>query len=751
MRPLLLGLESFPDHAGGANRYVHDLLEHSRAVGLGARGVVLGRSEPADGDVVVAARPDDPLVRRLVRFKAAAERAGEAADLVDVHFALYAFLPVVCGRLRRKPLVVHFHGPWADESAAAGDASRIGVAAKRLVERIVYGRAAAAVTLSGAFKRILVERYGVLPWLVEVLPPGVDCERFRPGDCDATRADLGVEPHTQIVLTVRRLIPRTGVDVLLQAFARLDCDALLLVAGEGPERERLERLAHELGVADSVRFLGGVSEERLVALYSAADLTVVPSVSLEGFGLVVLESLACGTPVIASDAGGLPEALAGLEPRCVVPAGDPAALAERLTRPLPQPKACRARAERFSWERSLERHAELYRRTVDGPRRDRLRVVYLDHTARLSGAELALLRTLQALDGVDAHVILAEDGPLVERLLEAGVSVEVQPLGRRALEVRRDAVGGSLLASREAARVAAYSLRLARRLRHLRPDIVHTNSLKAAFYGGLAGRIAGVPVISHIHDRIAEDYLPSSAAQLTRRVLGYFPRAVVVPSNTVAETVGRPAAVIPWGTPTPAVRGSRNPARPLTVGIVGRVAPWKGQHVFIDAFARAFPDGDARAVVVGAPLFGADEERYLADLHGLAGRRGLSGRVRFTGFVDDVAAELADLDVLVHASVVPEPFGQVVLEGMAAGLPVVAASPGGPAELISDGEDGLLYEAGDADALAGALHTVAHDTALRLRLGAAAQRRSRDFGLGQVADRVRKLYDEVLETDAGGV
>jgi phosphatidylinositol alpha 1,6-mannosyltransferase len=82
---------------------------------------------------------------------------------------------------------------------------------------------------------------------------------------------------------------------------------------------------------------------------------------------------------------------------------------------------------------------------------------------------------------------------------------------------------------------------------------------------------------------------------------------------------------------------------------------------------------------------------------------------------------------------------------MAAGLPVVAASPGGPAELISHGEDGLLYEAGDPAALADALGTVAHDAALRLRLGVAAQRRSREFGPGQVADRMLKLYDDVLD------
>ena len=100
---------------------------------------------------------------------------------------------------------------------------------------------------------------------------------------------------------------------------------------------------------------------------------------------------------------------------------------------------------------------------------------------------------------------------------------------------------------------------------------------------------------------------------------------------------------------------------PFTVGMVGRIARWKGQHVFIEAFARAFPDGPERALIVGAPLFGDDDRAYAEDLHTLASELGLDGRVTFTGFVDDVERRLAELDVLVHASVVPEPFGQVVV------------------------------------------------------------------------------------------
>src|SRR5207249_911554 len=138
----------------------------------------------------------------------------------------------------------------------------------------------------------------------------------------------------------------------------------------------------------------------------------------------------------------------------------------------------------------------------------------------------------------------------------------------------------------------------------------------------------------------------------------------------------------------------------LRIGMIGRIAPQKGQHVFIEAFVRAFGDGDRahQAVIVGAPLFG--EDAYLEEVRQLVVDRGMAERIRFAGFAEDVASELARLDILVHASVVPEPFGQVVVEGMAAGLPVVASAGGGPSEIIDDEVTGLLYPPGNVDRLA---------------------------------------------------
>jgi glycosyltransferase involved in cell wall biosynthesis len=727
VRPLLLGMGWPSEQPGGLNRYFEALFHALERAGAAPRAVVAG---PAD----------ENLVRRIRSFARAARGPG---DVVDAHFALYALLPVVFGSLRDRPLVVHFHGPWADESLAAGERSRLRLRAKRAVERAVYRRAAEVVVLSRSFRRVLVERYGVSPWRISVVPPGVDLDRFSPGDRAAARSRLGVPADARVAVAVRRLVPRMGLDVLLEAWADLPGDrGVLLVVGDGPERLGLEERAAELGIAGSVRFLGRVSDDELVECYRAADVCIVPSLALEGFGLVTLEALACGTPVVVSDAGGLPEAVAGLDPTLVVPAGDPGALAARLHGPLPDRDACRAYAEGFSWDRVAARHLELYGRAAQPRPAERLRVLYLDHTARLSGGELALLRLLPALDEIDPHVVLAEDGPLVQRLEAAGVSVEVLPMAESARGLRRGQVGLGTLLSPQALRTAGYALRLARRLRRFRPDLVHTNSLKAALYGGVAGRLARVPVVWHVRDRIADDYLPALTVRIVRAAAKRLPWIVIANSQTTLETLGVAGFVVP--SPVEPMPPRPDRSGPLLVGIVGRIAPWKGQHLFVQAFADAFPGGPEQAVVVGEPIFGDDEETYFEDLRRLGTTLGLDGRLELAGYREDVAAELGRLDVLVHASVLPEPFGQVVAEGLAAGLPVVAAAAGGPAELIEDDVTGLLYPPGDAGALAECLRRLAADPELRVRLGRAGRERVAALSPERVAAQVTAVYRQAL-------
>jgi glycosyltransferase involved in cell wall biosynthesis len=147
--------------------------------------------------------------------------------------------------------------------------------------------------------------------------------------------------------------------------------------------------------------------------------------------------------------------------------------------------------------------------------------------------------------------------------------------------------------------------------------------------------------------------------------------------------------------------------------------------------------------VVGEALFG--EQEYAMRLRGLAGELGIAGRVEFRGFRADVPAELAAMDVLVHCSTVPEPFGQVVAEGMAAGLPVVATAAGGPAEIIRHDVDGLLHPLGDAAELAAALRRLAADPGLRQRLGRCARASARRYAPEVVARDVMAVYRGVLD------
>jgi len=768
--PLLLGMGWFPDQVGGLNRYFRELACALAAKGIAVSPVVVGPVTDPLLDVVGAGAHGSPLPSRLWRFAQAAGRSGHGADVVDAHFALYALVPAVLGKVRNLPMVLHFQGPWADESVSSGERPWL-AGIKRRVERIVYRRARQAVVLSAAFKRILVERYGVAPWIVSVIPPGVDLDHFRPASKHGARVNLGVPDEAWVALAVRRLVPRMGLNVLLEAWARLAGDGqdrLLLIAGHGPARGDLEALARRLGVASTVRFLGAVDEATLLSCYRAADTCIVPSTALEGFGLVVLESLACGTPVVATDVGGLPDSLAALDPTLIVPAGDVAALAGRLlaaidgTRPLPAAARCRSHAERFSWETVVARTIEVYGRAIEGSHTHRrIRVVYLDHCAELSGGELALCRLLPVLEDVEAHVVLAQDGPLVSRLLRNGASVEVLPMADRTLHLDRNKVSPGKLPLRAALDSVVHVARLVRRLRELRPDLIHTNSLKAAVYGGIAGRLAGVPVVWHIRDRIADDYLPGPAVRLIRALARRLPHATIVNSASTLATLpdflpaqlavvsdaawprGH-AAVIHSPVPTHHLLSLRNTngLLPLRVGMVGRIAPWKGQHVFLEAFARAFPDGPTCGVIVGAPLFG--EEDYEQEMKELVVRLGLAGRIEFCGFVEDVAGQLANLDVLVHASVIPEPFGQVVVEGMVAGLSVVAADAGGPAEVIRHGATGMLYPPGDVEALAGVLTQLAGDPELRRRLGEAGRAKGREFSPEAIAHQVMGVYRGVL-------
>jgi glycosyltransferase involved in cell wall biosynthesis len=230
---------------------------------------------------------------------------------------------------------------------------------KRRLEQTVYSTADAFITLSQAFRKLLIEEYQVKPELVHVVPAGVDLKRFVLGDRESARRRLGWPADATIVLCVRRLARRMGLEVLIEAFGRVakaHPQALLLLGGTGALRDELSAVIDRDGLNNQVRLLGFIPEDELVSAYQAADLSIVPSQNLEGFGLTTLESLACGTPVVVTPVGGLPEAVSGLAPQLALAGRSVDALAERLQvffrgkLSLPGPEHCRQHVEdNFGW------------------------------------------------------------------------------------------------------------------------------------------------------------------------------------------------------------------------------------------------------------------------------------------------------------------------------------------------------------------------------------------------------------------
>lgn len=377
-----------------------------------------------------------------------------------------------------------------------------------------------------------------------------------------------------------------------------------------------------------------------------------------------------------------------------------------------------------------------------------VRVVYLSHAARHSGAEIGLRRFVEATRGrIDATVILAENGDLVPALEDAGAEVVVLPLGEDTRALTR---GQMRLGRRQvtaATELSRYILRLRSELAVRKPDLVHAISLKSGPYGAIAGRMAGIPTIWHLHDHLIPEYLPPRVVPPMRLLAGTLPDGLLAPSQSVLRAAGqrRPGmvtGVIPFPVPRPpAPVDVRDEV--MVIGMVGRLTQWKGQHVFLEAFARAFPEGPVRARIIGNAMFG--EQDYEQSLHELAERLGIADRVDFLGFIEHVDEQLREIDVLVHASISADPLPGVVIEGMGAGLPVIASNAGGTPEYMTDGFDGILHQPGDVDDLARALRAAAGTRPQRAEIGAHARETVRCYEPEAIVDKMLAYYDEVLQ------
>lgn len=327
------------------------------------------------------------------------------------------------------------------------------------------------------------------------------------------------------------------------------------------------------------------------------------------------------------------------------------------------------------------------------------------------------------------------------------------PLGEDLRATKKDHLGwrGTLKRGLQVPQLLTYARELARFAQQNRIDLVYTNSLKADFYGALVGRFARLPVIWHVRDRIEESYLPVAAVRMVRLLARRLPSCVVANSVSTLETLQLPpqmlTEVISSGMTQDYIRQCMAPRESNTIpqiGIVGRIASWKGQDIFLRAAALVLQSGrKAQFRLIGAPLF--DEADYLVKLENLAKELRITDSVSFLGFQRDIPAQLRALDMLVHASTSPEPFGQVIVEGMVAGLPVIATNGGGAREIVTHNQTGLLVPLADVEALAEAMTTLLDDPALAARLAAAGRQHALESYTIEISARKSEaLYAKVL-------
>lgn len=241
--------------------------------------------------------------KEINKFKSKAS----SESLVEYHFAQTALLTFPIFASPNTKSIFHFHGPWFLEGRVQGD-SRMRVAAKRFIEQVVYKNQTVMTTHSEAFKDLLMSEFHLPEEKIHVVYPGVDLTKFQIRDKTFAQKAFGLDTGKKVLLCIRRLEPRMGIHLAIDAVEHFP-DCVLVIAGTGSLNQSLREYAAAKSYSDRIKFLGVVDEDKHALIFSAADLVVVPTLSFEGFGLVVWEAFAAGVPVVASRVGGLTEAL----------------------------------------------------------------------------------------------------------------------------------------------------------------------------------------------------------------------------------------------------------------------------------------------------------------------------------------------------------------------------------------------------------------------------------------------------------
>lgn len=380
-----------------------------------------------------------------------------------------------------------------------------------------------------------------------------------------------------------------------------------------------------------------------------------------------------------------------------------------------------------------------------------IKVLSLIASAELGGAERAMLDVIRFLDRTryDPWIVVPRPGPLVGELEALGAQVRVMDLfGRGGFLGRYSQPRDYLRALSGWPQLVRGLVKLAGLVNDQKIQIIHSHSLKTHILTCLLSPLVRCRMVWHLHDF----YLHRRGFPWFALCAEAFPDLLIANSRAVADQFPRRSriAVIYNGVDVETFRPSPEERRHhdgCWIGMVGAFAPWKGQHIFVKAAAEvANRIPDATFFLVGDVIYSTAGHRdYRGELERLVQQLGLEGRVIFTGFRRDIATVLGDLDIVVHCSVEPEPFGRVIIEAMACGKPVIAACGGGVNEIVVNGHDGLLIPPGDPYLLAEAILLLARNPDRRARLGDAARRRVEErFRIQDQVRLMEQCYEQLL-------
>jgi glycosyltransferase involved in cell wall biosynthesis len=376
------------------------------------------------------------------------------------------------------------------------------------------------------------------------------------------------------------------------------------------------------------------------------------------------------------------------------------------------------------------------------------RILVVDHAGQMGGAEHVLLDIVRHYGPRRCDVVLFADGPLRGELEAIGIGTTVLAGARGMMGVTRE--DGRLRALLAVPAVLAMVVRLARMARGY--DVLYVTSQKAAVVGMLAGLLIGRPVVWHLHDILSAAHFAALQRRIVVRLANRAARRVIAISEATRQAFvdcggdARLVVVVPNGIDAtrfagidtldvPALRAEAGLTGGALVGLFGRITPWKGHHVLVAALARL---PEVHALIVGDALFG--EADYKADLLRQAEHLGVADRMHWLGYRADVPRLMRMVDVVVHASTAPEPFGRVIVEGVLAGRPVVASSHGASRELLGE-DSGWLVAPEDPAALADTIHRVlaCPPDQVAATVRAERERALHLFSLSQMLQRIEQV------------